>query len=77
MMRPRSSSVSTANTSDGITNMLRPPGRTPFLMMTASSASLYLRTAAVRLGATKRAIIGSSNMTTPSACLPWQPPKQP
>jgi hypothetical protein len=46
-------------------------------MMWASSTSLYLRVAAVRLGATTRAIIGSLNMTSPAACLPWQPWKQP
>src|SRR2546422_1519271 len=77
MMRPRASSVSPTNASDGITTMPCPPGRTPFLIMTASSASLYFWAAAVRLGATIRAIIGSSNMTIPSASLPWQPAKQP
>ena len=57
--------------------MLRPSGRTPLRIAATSCASLYLPKDTVRFGAVTRAIIGSSNITVPSACLPWQAPTHP
>ena len=74
MMRPRSSSVSRPNTSDGIPKhaAVGQAARNCRTMM-VSSASPYADRSR-QMGATNRAIIGSGNMTSPSACSPWQHP---
>jgi hypothetical protein len=77
MILPKSSSVSGLNISDGMPTTLRPSGRTPRRMMRASSASEYMRTAAVRSGAASVASSGSSMNMPPSISDPWQPPAHP